>query len=350
VTTALFATLVVGAGLTAVALVASPALTAVFGVDTRTLYFGLALALAMTVNQLTDSFLRGLRKFVFVARLKLAVAIAYLGGSSYCLLVLGISDAEFYLVALIVTNVIFAIVAAAGFDVVPRSWSPALARSLYRHGAYVTGIAALTAVLFGVDVILLNHWAEPADVGVYSVYNGFPKRLLGVVFTEGIGLVLLPTMALMDKPSLLRRIRRLAPAVFLGAAVVSFGASAVLFLVLRGGYPYSLGLMALSAAGIGAHTVFNLYFFALSMDGVRGARVFIACLALGSPAALACQAAFIAWWGLVGALVAFPLTNLAVVAIVAGVVTRRYRPSPEPRPLSDAGPLPESGPLSEVKR
>jgi hypothetical protein len=181
-------------------------------------------------------------------------------------------------------------------------------------------------VLFGIDVIFLNHWAGRADVGVYSLYNGFPKRLLGVVFIDGIGLVLLPMMATMAKPALMRRIARLSPAVAGATAVFSFAASLVFFLVMGEEYPYSVGLMALASVGIGAHTVFNLYFVALSMDGVRGAKVFIACLAAGTPVALACQAAFIAWWGLVGGLVAFAVSNLILVAVVVVAVGRVYRP------------------------
>jgi O-antigen/teichoic acid export membrane protein len=324
VSTGLFATLLLGAGVVVAGLLASPLLTAAFGVDRRTLAFALALALSLTLNQLTDSFLRGLSRFAFVAALKLAVAVAYLGASAYALLVLQIRDAEFYLIALIVTNVVFAVVAGARSGIVPSSWSPPLARSLYRHGAIVSAIAALTAVLFGVDVVMLNHWATAADVGIYSVYNGFPKRLLGVVFVEGIGLALLPTMALMDKPALLRRIRRLVPAVFAATAVASFAASAVLFLLLRADYPYRLGLMALSAVGIGTHTVFNLYFFALSMDGVRGAKVFIAALLVGAVPALAGQALLISSYGTVGALVAFPLTNVLLVAVIVTAVHRVY--------------------------
>ncbi|MDA0632105.1 hypothetical protein OUY22_01655 [Nonomuraea sp. MCN248] len=325
VTTALFTTLALGGGLVAAGLAASPVLTRLIGVDVRTLCFALALALSMTVNQLTESFLRGLKKFAFVAGLKLAVAAVYLAAAAYCLLVAGIRDAEVYLAALIVTNVVFALVAVAGFDVVPRSWSASLARSLLRHGAYMSVIAAFTAVLFGVDVIFLNHWASDSDVGVYSIYNGFPKRLLGVVFTEGIGLVLLPVLATADKVAALRRIGRLGPAIAVATAVFSFAASALFFLVLRAEYPYEPGLMALSAVGIGVHTVFNLYLFALSMDGVRGAKVLIACLAVGSPAALACQAALISWHGLTGGLVAFALTNLVLVAVVAAASARVYR-------------------------
>jgi O-antigen/teichoic acid export membrane protein len=327
VTTALCSTLVLTVGVIAVGLLASPLLTALLGIDLRTLCYSLALAMAVTMNQLTDSVLRGLKRFAFVANLKFAVAVAYLVASSLALILLDIRNAEFYLVALIVMYVAFAVVALAALEVNPRSWSAARARSLYRHGAYVTAIAALVAVLFGIDVILLNRTAGQADVGAYSVYNGFPKRLLVVLLTEGIGVVLLPTLATMDKPSLLRRIRRIAPAVGIAMAVFSLAASAVCFLLLRGQYPYSLGLMALSAVGIGAHTVFHLYLYALSMDGVRGAKVFIACLIVGLPAALTCQALFIARWGLVGALVAFAITNFLLVAVVVFAAARLYRPA-----------------------
>jgi O-antigen/teichoic acid export membrane protein len=327
VTTALFSTVVLSVVVVAAGLLASPLLTALLGVDFRTLCFALALALAITANQLTESFLRGLKRFRLVANLKLAVAVAYLAVAAFCLLGLEVRRAELYLVALIGMYAVFAVAAVAGFEVVPRAWSAARARVMYRHGAYVTAIAALMAVVFGIDVILLHQLADPAEVGVYSVYNGFPRRLLTIVLTEGVAVVLLPSMATADKPALLRRTARVAPAVGLAMAVLSFAGSAVFFVLLRAEYPYSFGLMALSAVGIGVHTVFHLYFFALSMDGVRGARLLVGCLAGGLPVALGCQAALIAGWGLVGALVAFTLTNVLLVAVVATAAARRYRPA-----------------------
>ncbi|MEU4573481.1 hypothetical protein [Nonomuraea sp. NPDC023979] len=325
VTTAVLATLALSVALAAAGLLAAPLLTGLLGVDVRTLGFALALALSMTLNQLTESLLRGLARYAFVAWLKLGVALAYLAAAGFCLLVLGVRDAEPYLVALIATNLLLAAVAVAAAGVRPRAWSAPLARALYRHGAYVTAIAALTSVLFGVDVIFLNHWSAPADVGVYSVYNGFPKRLLGVVFTDGIGLVLLPALATSDKPAVMRRIARIAPLVGAATAVFAFAASTVFFLLMGAEYPYAVGLMALSAAGIGAHMVFNLYAVALQMDGVRGARVLVGCLLAGSPAALAVQVACIAWWGLTGGLLAFALSNVILVAVVGVVAARLYR-------------------------
>ncbi|MGW0486139.1 MULTISPECIES: lipopolysaccharide biosynthesis protein [Nonomuraea] len=340
VTTALLSTLVLGAALCVAGVLAAPVLTAVFGVDVRTLCFGLALALSLTAAYLTESFLRGLGRYALTAGLKLAVAVAYLGTSAYCLLVPGIGDAYLYLAALIASNVLFAVAATAGFRVVPRLWSAALARTLYRHGAYLTALTALTTVLFGVDVIFLNHWAAQADVGVYSIYNNFPKRLLGVLFTDGVGLVLLPTLATMHKPTALRRIGRLSPAVFAVTALVSFAASAVFFLLLRADYPYSPGLMALSAVGIGVHTVFNLYSLALLMDGVRGARALIVAQVAGTPLVLGCQAALIAWQGLAGGLWAFALSNLVLVALIVAVCRRTYSRAE----TVDACPAPETSP------
>ncbi|MBG0832967.1 oligosaccharide flippase family protein [Planomonospora sp. ID67723] len=326
ITTALLSTLVLGTGLALAGLLAAPALTTVLGVDLRTLCLALALALAMAVNYLTESFLRGLRKYGLTSGLKIVVAFVYLGVSAYCLFVLDVRSVDWYLLALIGTNLLFALVSAIGFRIDPRSWSRPLARSLYRHGAYLTALGGLSAVLFGVDVIFLNHWADPSEVGVYSIYNNFPKRLLGVVVADGIGLVLLPTLAVMDTSAALRRIGRLSPAVFAATALLSFAASAVFFLLLRDEYPYSFGLMALSALGIGAHTVFNLYSAALSMDGVRGAKALIIAQAAAAPPVLACQAALIAWQGLVGGLVAFILCNLALIAVVVIVSARVYRP------------------------
>ncbi|MES9540548.1 MULTISPECIES: oligosaccharide flippase family protein [unclassified Actinomadura] len=333
-TTALLSTLALGGGVAVGGAAASPVLAPALGVDPRALCLGLALALAMTLNQLTESFLRGRRRYGFVAGLKLAVAVAYLSGSAFSLLVLGIRDAEYYLLALTGSYAAFSVAALTGVEIVPRAWSRAAARAQYRHGAYVTAIAALTGLLFGLDVIFLNRWAGQADVGVYSVYNGFPKRLLGVVFTDGIGLALLPALAVADKPAVMRRIARLAPLVAAGTGLVSFAASTVFFFLLRAQYPYSLTLMGLSSAGIGAHAVFNLYSVALSMDGVRGARLLIACLAAGTPVALACQAACIAWWGLYGGLAGFAVSNLVLVAAVAAAAGRAYRrPSAADRPL-----------------
>ncbi|OLT12300.1 hypothetical protein BJF79_22585 [Actinomadura sp. CNU-125] len=337
--TALVSTLVVGGGGTVAGVVAAPVVAPPIGVDAGALASGLVLAFAMTLNHLTESFLRGRRRYALVARLKAAIAVAYLGGASWCLLGAGVTDPDVYVAALTGTYVVFAVAALAAVRIEPRAWSMAAARAQYRHGAYVTVIAALTGVLFGLDVIFLNHWADRADVGVYSVYNGFPKRLLGVVFTDGIGLALLPALAVADKPAVMRRLARLAPLVAAGTAAVAFAASTVFFLLLGGAYPYSLVLMGLSAAGIGLHAVFNLYSVALSMDGLRGARVLIACLAAATPAALVLQAACIARWGLHGGLVGFAAGNLVPVVAVIAVAGRVYRRRDVP-----AAPEPEKVP------
>ncbi len=254
------------------------------------------------------------------------VALAYLAAASYCVLALGIRDAEPYMVALIATNVVFALVAVAASPVTRHAWSARLARTLYRHGAYVTAIAALTGVLFGIDVIFMNHWAVPADVGVYSVYNGFPKRLLGAVFTDGIGLVLLPMMATMNKPLLMRRITRLAPAVAGVTAVVSFAASTVFFLRWRR-VPVLAGVDGTVGGGHRpAHGVQPV--LRRPVDGRRPGREGAHRLpGHGDAVRAGLLAACVRWYGLAGGLVGFALANLILLAVVAVTAARIYQPT-----------------------
>lgn len=330
-TTALVGGVTTAGALTGAGLLVAPALGPVLGVDAPAVTAGLLLALALVVGQLAESCLRGIGRAGRASALRAGTALAHLVVVLWFLFGLGVDDPVPYIGLLAAGHVAFAVLAVASAGVRPRSWSPRLLPRLYRGGGYVTAVGVLATVHFGVDVLLLNALAGPADVGVYSVYNGFPKRLLGVVFTEGIALVLLPALAVMAPAELRRRVRRLAPLVGAAAALLSFAGSAVLFWLLPEGYPYSPGLMALCAVGIGVHTVYNLHFLTLSMDGPRGTRVVLRALAVTLPVAVAAHAACIAAWGLTGAMVGFALANALILAAVLVVSRRTYADRPEAR-------------------
>lgn len=325
ISTALWSTLVLGIVVVAATALAIPLLTAVLGVDTGTVWHAVGVSLAMSANAVTESFLRGKKRFARVAGLKLVVAMTHVVVAAYLLFVLGVRDFETYTVLLMATNVVFSALALIGLDIRLVHFSVRRAVSMYRHGAWVSLTSALMALAFGLDVIIMNRFYPQDVVGAFSIYNGFPKRLLGIVFTEGIGLVLLPTLATLHKPALLRAIGRMAPLVGLAAAVPSFAASAAFLAVLRSDYPYSLPLMALASVGIGVHTVFNLYFFALSMDGTRGARVVVACIAAALLPVLAGQVVLIKAFGLAGGLVAFTSTNAILIGVIVFGSAHIYR-------------------------
>ncbi len=322
--TTLAAALVLGSAAAAGTLLAAPVLRAAFGIDPGVLRYGVLLALSIGFGLLTESFLRGQQRYALVAGLRLALAAAYLTAVALFLLVLDVRAFGPYAVLLAASHVLFGVVALVGQPVRPRLVSVPLARELLRHGGYLSVTSVLLALVFGLDVIFLNRFATPEVVGAYSIYNGFPKRLLGIVFTEGVGLVLLPTLATLAKPALLRRIGRIAPLLGLAAAGLSFVAGLLLLRLLGDGYPYSLVLLALAALGIGVHTVFNLYYFALSMDSTRGAKVVIVCLLAGLLPALLVQLLLIGEFGLVGGLVAFVLTNALLLVVVLVVNARVY--------------------------
>ena len=328
ISTALALGLGLAVAVTLVAAVAGPALRAAFGVDAATLWWSVLFALSTGFALLVEGVLRGRRQYVRVARLRLAAALLYLGAAAYGLLVLDRTGFGTYVGLLSASNLLFAAVALVGQPVRAGLVSRPLALRVLTHGGYVSVTAGLILLVFGLDVIVLNHAVAPDVVGQYSIYNGFPKRLLGILFSEGVGLVLLPTLAPLAKPELLRRVARIAPLLGLAAAAVSFAAGAVLLGLLGPDYAYSPGLLGLAALGIGVHIVFNLYYFVLSVDGTRGAKVVIGCLLAGLPVTFAAQVLLIGRYGLVGGLLAFIVTNAVLVALILAVTARVYR-SPE---------------------
>ena len=325
VSTALALGLALGIAVTAVAAAAAPALRAAFGVSAATLWWGVLFALTTGFAFLVEGVLRGRLQFARVARLKLAAAGLYLAAAAYALLVLDRTGYGTYVGLLSAANVLFGLAALTGQPVRARLVSRTLAVRTLAHGGYVSITAGLILLVFGLDVIVLNHAAAPDVVGQYSIYNGFPKRLLGILFTEGVGLVLLPVLAPLAKPELLRRVARIAPLLGLAAAAVSFAAGAVLLGLLGADYAYDPGLLALAALGIGVHVVFNLYYCVLTVDGTRGAKVVIGCLLAGLPVTLTAQVVLIGRYGLAGGLVAFVVTNAVLVGIVLAATARVYR-------------------------
>lgn len=328
ISTALALGLALAVAVTLAAAVAGPALRAAFGIDGATLWWSVLFALSTGAALLVEGVLRGRAQYTRVARLKLAAAVLYLAAATYGLLVLHHTGFGTYVGLLAASNLLFAAVSLAGQPVRAGLVSRPLALRVLTHGGYVSVTAALILLVFGLDLIVLNHAVAPDVVGRFSIYNGFPKRLLGILFTEGVGLVLLPTLAPLAKPELLRRVARIAPLLGLAAAGISFAAGAVVLGLLGADYTYSPGLMGLAALGIGVHIVFNLYYFVLSVDGTRGAKVVIGCLLAGLPVTLTAQVVLIGRYGLVGGLVAFVVTNAVLVGLIVAATTRVYR-SPE---------------------
>lgn len=322
---ALLSNLALLAGLCGLGFAVAPVLQRVFNINAPMLTYCFVLAAASNFNALTESFLRGKRRFLLIASLRAGISGLYLAACLWCLFGLRITRFETYLQLLIAGCLLFGLVGLAILRIRPRFFSFSMARSQLGHGVFMTTTTLLTSVIFGLDVVIMNHFAPPREVGIFSIYLGFPKRLLNIVIVEGISLVLLPTLALLDKPKLMKAMRKWALRLGLGVALATLAGSMVLFLALKSEYPYSVGLMALAAAGVGIHCVFNLYYSILSMDGTRGAKIATVCLAIGTPLALLTQVVLIWQFGLIGGLLAFIATNLILVGILTLAGIRRYR-------------------------
>ncbi|MFJ2369552.1 lipopolysaccharide biosynthesis protein [Microbacterium sp. NPDC087665] len=309
---------------TAVFAACAPLLSILSGLSHEDSLLSVLVAACLSTMILTEAVLRGSRRLVTLLTIKTVIAAVTLAITLWMLLD-GVRDPQPFLLVVSATALAFAVAAVIASPIRHPRWSTETARRILRLGALLTLSSALTTIVFGADSLMLNLWATPHEVGVYALYNGFPKRLLGVVVTEGAGLVLLPLLAVSNTRTLLRRMLKLTPLIAAATAAVSFAASATVFWFLRAEYPYDIALFVLAAIGIAIHTVFNLFFFILSMDGVRGSRAFAYIMLAGTPLVLATQAIAISGWQLEGALVAFILTNLLLVVLVILVARHRYR-------------------------
>lgn len=292
-----------------VGFVATPWLARLIGVESTTFRLGITLATGTSANLLTESLLRGLNRFAFAALLKLITVFSYL---LYCIGQYFLDhnlNSGSYIEGLIALDILVSLimVAATRFDI--RSASRKTAAHLLQHGSYMSVISLLATVLFSIDVIFLNYWSNHADVGTYSVYSGLSRGLLGVIVTDGMGFVLLPLFATMIKPALLAKLRQIS--LFLGAATfaVAFIGTSLFLWVLHARYSYSALYVFLTALGVAIHTIYNIHYFAISMDGVRGAKWILVILSSTLPIAVGIQVILIRCFALKGALIAFICTN-----------------------------------------
>ncbi len=274
-----------------------------------------ALAAATSINTLGDCSLRGRFRFTAAAALRIITSVSYATAAIF-LLHRGIRRCLPFIDAFTVTTLCVGACGCWMAGARPTHWSFASARAIYGHGIPVTVSSLMLAALFTADSMLLVHFSGAAAVGVYSVYNGMPKRLAGIIMNDGLGLTLLPSLAVTDTRDALDWIVRHA-APFICGATISFALICTPLCLLAGpSYEFSLFTMLISGAGIAIHCLMLLLGFVLVMEGRRGAKIQMIGILMGFPIALGMM-----WWIIRlgtprAGLWAFAAANLVIVGVL----------------------------------
>jgi len=293
------------------------------------------LGVSATVMTLAESLLRIRGRQVLVSGLRLGCAGGYLVAVA-AVLAARRGDAARYAALLTVANAACAVLMLAGLrralggaSAGPPArggrvfgWDGGLARTLLREGwVYSTGQSLLT-LLFGFDVILLMRASGPAAVGLYALYIGSCRRVIGILFTDSLASLLIAALAKGRSSAGGRAALRYAPW-FLGLAGLGAFALVVVGLAAAGALDRLVpGWAVLAAAGCAAHALVIVLFCVLTVQPSLGLAPARAALAVAFLPGLAVQAAGAVAGGVPGMIAAFAVLNIALVWWFLAVIRR----------------------------
>lgn len=276
----------------------------------------ICIVVTFTVNlySLTESFLRGRKKYGAICRIKLVSTILNLIILLMFLLVFDKKSADYYFLSFIIGQTLFCGLAIASSNIsnVKKIRLETL-RKVYSYGLASTFSMLGITIIFSSDIFLIHYFCNAETVGLYSAYQGFIKNIFSVLFFEIFSVVFLPAIAQADYKQLKYIIRRYSIHIL---CLVSAGSAAMIsFFIMLFGASYTLNpaYIALSSAGIAVYTVFQLYLSVCTMEGRKSAFKIGMAIMMVLPICLCIQVYAIKSRQMAGGLVSVLLTNLLLI-------------------------------------
>jgi O-antigen/teichoic acid export membrane protein len=286
--------------------------------------FSIWLAISTTMNSMIDAFLRGKKRFIFIGAARVINAVFYLSTSAVFLFILDVREFTYFIILLIAGQLVFIVAALIRLRFPIFRFSIKNFKRLYKYGFYISITTIILMFVFSIDVFILNYYSTTASVGIFSVYLTFGKKLFVVVFNEGIGVVLLTTLAKTNKNDIFQKVKRIIPYLALLVASGTFLLYLVFFIYLKSKYPFDLFYMFLVSAGMAFHAIYNLFFSIFSMDGESGAKVCTKVALITLPLSTATQIILIKYFDIIGGFAAFIVTNLIIITVFWIYAERMY--------------------------
>ena len=308
---------------------AGPLAAKYFHIPPQIWQLGVGFTIILTFNTLTESFLRGQKKYTTIATIKfsstaiffLMILLLFL-----CLPNLKADFSTFYFCN--ISSQIFFIAWAiwrAGIRLTKFQISWPVVRQIYSLGTIVMVNMLLTAIINSSDIFIVNYFYPGRAVGLYNVYQGFVKNLFTVMFFEVFAVVFLPTIATMDKTVLYQKFNRYIYWFIPIITVITGIMTALTVLMFGKEYTLSLVYIVLVSLSIGLYSVFQMFNCIFSMEGNQGAKLCLIPLAVTVPCSLLLQFFLTKFWGITGMMIAVLLTNLMLVFIFKVVIAYRHK-------------------------
>lgn len=283
---------------------------------------GIAATIALDLYTLSESFIRGQKKYGTLARLKLAGNIVFFILFLVFQFYYKAMNFQHYFYVFFSSQMVFIIVALFKSDFHSFSINRTVFKQIYIYGFFNMFNNLFLLLINSSDLFIVNYFSPGRDVGVYSIYQGFVKNLFSIMFYEVFAVVFLPAIAKLDKNQLYKTIQRLIPAAWLITVLGTAGLTSGVVWVLGKEYGLNLVYILLVSLGIGFYTVFQIYQSIFMMEGNRGAKLCLIPLIIALPISLITQYEFTKHFGITGAMLAVTIGNLLLLLIFIAAFRR----------------------------
>ncbi len=274
----------------------------------------IATAFAANICALTESFLRGRKKYVTICKIKLVSVVLNLMVLLIFLFIFKEKDPKYYFCSLIISQFVFCGLAVARSNIScigKIRWETV--KRVYVYGVASTFGTLTVGAIFSSDILFVQYFCDNETVGVYTAYQGFLKNIFAVLFFEIFMVVFLPSIAQADHAELQREIRKRSILIFF---FVSAGSVIIMsfFIILFGaGYALNSTYVILSSVGMATYAIFQLYLSVTTMKGSKSAFKVGIMIASVLPISFCVQIYMTRNWHVVGALAGAFLSNLLMI-------------------------------------
>lgn len=298
---------------------------------------GIVATIVLNFYILSESFIRGQKQYLSIARARLAGNLFFFAAFVIILYYFRNVNIQGYFYPYCASQLLFVIIAMVKSGLClrtfPLSW-PTF-KKIYQFGFWNMANSLMIIILFSSDLFLINYFSPGEAVGVYNLYQGFAKGLFSVLFYEVFTVVFLPTIAHMDKYKLYRMFQRFVPMIL--PVIIGTVSCLIGIVVWLSGKEYGFNwiYILLVASGIGFYSVYQINNAIFTMEGNTGAKLSLIPLGIILPISLIIQYFFTKFYKITGTMAAITITNFLLMVIFQ--VMMYFAPVKFRQPNPDSG-------------
>lgn len=284
--------------------------------------YSVIMAAAINFATVFESILRAKKSFFSLGSIKMASTLVF-----FVIIVcsgLTLKNYSYYIVAFIINQAIFAILAIKKIGIKKVRVSIKISKIIYEYGAINMVSWILSYILFSIDLFIINYYCSNYDVGIYSLYQTNVRNIFNILFHDIFAVVFLPTIAGMNKVKIYKKIVSVIPFLLPIAVLANIAIGIVMFYLYGHNYKFSWMYIMIVAVSTAFHFVFWIFNSVFTIEGKKGALLCLTVLGIPMPLLIASNIVFIKFYGITGAMVCSLITQLVLIGVFILFIKYRF--------------------------